>query len=106
MRLLVLLFFVLCFGTLKAQSYSYGFQGPANANQISELEKKCSVLPDVNSCKVRYKDPEEKGELIIELKYTGENRAETRDGFNPAEVKRLLLEMGLNPLELRQINKQ
>lgn len=106
MRLLVLLFFVLCFGSLKAQSYSYGFQGSVNVSQIVELEEKCSTLPDVHSCKVRYKAPEEKGELLIELSNTEEKRAETSDGFNPAEVKRILLEMGLTPLELRQINKQ
>lgn len=105
MRILIAALFVLTTSTIFSQTYSYGFNGAIDSEQRTRLENSCTALPDVKSCKIRYKEADYKGELIIVISPIVKEGEEGRESFSPIDVKRILLDQGLQPLEFRSIDK-
>ncbi len=100
---LILLFSVL-FGTqLFAQSYSYSFEGNLTPDQLTELESKCRAIPHLSACKIKYKPEANKGEIIVRTD-TSEERREKSELFSPLDVKSLLMQNGLIPLDFTLLN--
>lgn len=100
---------ILLLGTLFAftaygQTYSYSFEGNLNQNSIEEIQKSGVQLNQVEQFKVRYKEDSERGEVLIVLTKESERRAEEDNQFNVVEVKSLLINHGLSPLNFIKLN--
>jgi len=93
--LFVLLFCVIT-QSLFAQSYSYSFEGIADPSILNQIEKNVLMLPDVSSCKLKIKDGTDKAELFIFLKK--KDASEVGISFSPIDVKNIIIELGLSPL--------
>ncbi len=100
---------VVLLGTLFAfaaygQTYSYSFEGNIDQNSIELIQKSGIQLNQVEQFKVRYKEDSERGELLIVITKSSENRAESDNQFNVVEVKSLLINHGLSPLNVIKLN--
>ena len=88
-----------------SQTFSYTFTGKLSVEQLSNIESKCSQLNRVASAKIKYKEDRERGELLIVLvKSDQPQRAEADDQFSAIDVKHLLLNEQLSPLNFRKLN--
>ena len=85
-----------------AQSYSYGFEGEVNDNQVDRLLTDIENIEGVIEVKIRYKSESNRGEILL---YTKEPDINAEDEFSPIHVKRILLNYKLSPLEFVQISK-
>lgn len=88
--------------TVYSQNYSYSFEGELNQTTLLEIEKRCLDMKEVSSAKVKYKEDVQKGEILIELFVDDKKRAEADDRFKAVDIKRILLDLNLNPGEFRQ----
>jgi hypothetical protein len=102
-RMLMLLCAIFLGLQLHAQSYSYSFEGNATPDQLLELESDCNKLAHLLTAKVKYKVEATKGEIIFRTD-SPEDRTEKSETFSPIDLKTLLLNRGLTPLELIQLN--
>jgi hypothetical protein len=84
-----------------SQKFAYSFEGVLNSTIIQELESEISNLENITSCKIKMKDTS-KGEVFFEIKYL-ELRAEGQEQFSPVDVKRILLEKSLMPLNFIEL---
>jgi hypothetical protein len=89
--------FVVC-----AQSYSYGFEGSINDNQVDRLLTDLENVEGVIEVKIRYKSESHRGEILL---YTKEPDLNAKSEFSSIHVKRILLNHKLSPLEFVQISK-
>lgn len=105
MRILLLFFGLFLSIHSFGQTYSYSFSGKIESESGNALTVQCAALPEVHSCKLRYKDNEEKGELILEVNIVKKEGSEGAPDFSPIEVKRILIEMGLSPVSFNKISK-
>lgn len=82
--------------------YSYSFSG--TVGDVETLELKLKNIEGVNMCKVRLKPESSKGEIIIDIApYV---KKEGEEPYNPdtlIQLKRTIIEEGLQPIELNQI---
>jgi hypothetical protein len=102
-RMLTLLCAVFLGTHLFAQSYSYSFEGYLTPNQLIELESDCKKILHLEACKVKYKPESNKGEIIFRTD-SPEERSEKSETFTPIDVKSLLLNSGLTPLDFTLLN--
>lgn len=85
-----------------SQNYAYSFNGVLSEQEQSGIIAKILELPDVNSCKIKYKSDSQKGEFLISVDESTE-RSENTSEFSPALIKELFIGEGLEPLEFRLI---
>lgn len=95
--------FLLFFSTAYSQNYSYTFEGELNQTTLLEVEKRCLEMEKVTSAKVKYKEDIQKGEILIQLLVDDKKRAEADHRFKAVDIKKMLLDLNLNPGEFRQI---
>lgn len=100
---------ILLFGSLLAftafgQTYSYSFEGNLNQNTLNQIQKSGIQLNQVEEFKVRYKEDSNRGEILIVLDKQSTARAESDNQFNVVDVKAILLNHGLSPLNYRKLN--
>lgn len=88
--------------TAYSQNYSYSFEGELNQSTLLEIEKRCLDMKEVSSAKVKYKEDVQKGEILIELFVDDKKRAEADNRFKAVDIKKILLDLNLNPGEFRQ----
>ena len=85
-----------------SQTYSYSFSGKLDSESIIDIEQSCIKMTDVTSCKARVKKDSDKGEIIIVLN-NSDRRAEADNQFKAKDIKELLLENGLLPINFMKI---
>lgn len=102
-KMLILLIAVFLGSHLSAQSYTYSFEGSLTPDQLIALEADCMKIAHLRSCKIKYKEEANRGELIFRT-YSPEDRKEKSESFSPIDVKSLLLNNGLTPLEFTLLN--
>jgi hypothetical protein len=85
-----------------AQDYSYSFSGKISEEQQQKIIASIENTPGVESCKMKYKNDSERGELLIEEKEVTE-RSEDQSLFSPTTIKSILIESNLQPLDFRSI---
>lgn len=92
--------------TSYGQDAAYSFKGHLDQGTLSKLENDCRLIVGVKSAKVRYKEDSERGEILFDLVELGETRTEgSNQDFSPVDIKTLIIESGLEPLDYRTINK-
>jgi hypothetical protein len=99
---LLLLFIFLCTFTGFSQSYSYSFEGVLDSEELSSLQEKCQGIPYVETCKVQYKVEKGGGEIKFRVT-SAEDRPEASEQFSPIDMKRVLIEAKLMPLDFIQL---
>ncbi|OFZ06972.1 MAG: hypothetical protein A3D92_11075 [Bacteroidetes bacterium RIFCSPHIGHO2_02_FULL_44_7] len=99
--------FLFCHFVSHAQSATYGFIGKISLEERQSLETKAQDLPGILSIKCRYKEDSERGELLIDLPEAGKSTRAEDDAqtFSPADLKQLLLEFHLTPVDYILLNK-
>lgn len=102
-NILYLTLFLLFSSSVYSQNYSYTFEGELNQTTLLEIEKRCQDMKEVSSAKVKYKEDAQKGEILIELLEDNKRRAEADDRFKAVDIKRILLDLNLNPGEFRKL---
>lgn len=85
-----------------SQNFAYSFNGILSESQQNELIAKILTLPEVSSCKLKYKSDSQKGEFLISVTESTE-RTENISGFSPVFVKELFVSQNIEPLEFRQL---
>jgi hypothetical protein len=104
----ILLLISLCFASVSfSQStvYSYSFSG--NIEHINSFEKQLLSIDGVESCKIRFKEEQNKGELIFQLKEykpTYDENGERVDSMPLVLIQQLLFKEKLTPIELIELN--
>ena len=83
-----------------AQDYSYSFQG--EISDFEKIESALLALPEVEKVKVRIKEGQKVGEILFFLGRK-ESSPENQDGFSPVDVKRILIESGLQPNQFTEL---
>lgn len=79
--------------------YSYSFSGVPT----TELESSVLKIEGITSCKIKLKEEQAKGEILFEL----QPYRKSEDLKNPdplIQLKRLISDAGLTPIELTEIN--
>jgi len=104
MKKLLVITFILAFVSMAhSQSFSYSFDGHLDLASLNKLEKDCAKLTAVQSTKVKYKEDVQKGELIIVLKQTEDQRAELDNPFKVTDIKQIIIDSGLTPGDFRKL---
>ena len=67
----------------------------------SQLLKVALKLPGVKSCKIKYKSEKNAGELILNIAQPA--KAEGEEGFSPINLKAVLIELQLEPLNFIEL---
>lgn len=81
--------------------YYYNFSGELSSTTLSEIETEAKQLTNVDEVKVKYKEENKLGQLIVIVKE--KNRSSEGDVlFQPTDLKKLLSKNNLNPTELKQ----
>lgn len=100
LRLLFAFATCLTFGVYGQQQYSYSFSGTVE-NSIG-LEAKIQQIEGINSCKIRYKEEHNSGEILLDIQpYTKQKEGENPDVL--IQLKKLITDSGLTPVELIEI---
>ena len=104
LRILLLISAFLCFSSyfVSAQSYSYGFEGRIDDAIVDLLLTDLERVDGVIEVKIRYKSEAQRGEILL---YTKEEELRSKVTFSPTDVKGILLNYKLTPLEFVQISK-
>jgi len=97
-RFLPLLFILGTHYCSVAQDYIYYFEGTLNQQEISSIETELASIIGVASAKVKMKDETNHGEIFIALLPRPE-RSEKETLFSPVDVKKLLLNHQLTPIQ-------
>jgi len=69
-----------------SQNFIYSFNGVLSEQEQSKMIAKILELPDVSSCKIKYKSDSQKGEFLISVIESIE-RSENTSEFSPALIK-------------------
>ncbi len=102
LTIVAVLFHLLSFGQMSA----YSFEGTLSIEQKEALEMRCMNLDGIRSVKCRYKEDQLSGELVFDLAKTSEKRGEAdQTSFSPADIKAILLEFQLTPLDYHPLNR-
>jgi len=98
--------FVFCHFVSLGQRASYGFTGKISLEERLSLEAKALEIPGIRSIKCRYKEDSERGELILELHEAdkGQRAEDDIQPFSPVNLKQLLLEFNLTPVDYILLN--
>ena len=97
MRTIITLFFISFCSILSfGQSHYYSFQGELNEAAKSELESRIQSLEFVQEAKIRFKEEKQAGEIVFTL--IAETKKSENESFSPIEMKQLIQEFGLTPL--------
>lgn len=100
MRNLLLTFFVVITNLCSAQTFSYSFKGIADEERKQKIETVLTSHPEFSAVKFRLK--EQSGELIFIFQAQPARKEDTQ--VSPAIiVKNVLVENGLEPVELVQL---
>lgn len=86
------------------QYFSYSFSGSYHDYEL--LETKILTIDDIQSCKIRFKEEQNAGEILFELKTYVVEYDEKGSLKNPSpliQLKDLLFNEGLEPMELIEI---
>ncbi len=82
--------------------YTYSFSGATDQQQLNKLELQMYQLKGIIEVKINYKWDSGMGQMFfkrVSTKRTGE----MADDFNPADIKRLISEIGLVPIEFKEL---
>ena len=84
-----------------AQNFSYSFKGDTDSLRVVGMAEKLSSLEGVEAVKGRFKAEKSAGEFLI---YTSNLKdRENPYPFDPSQVKAVLIENNLTPLNFREI---
>lgn len=97
-RILPLLFILGTHYCSVAQDYIYYFEGNLNHQEISTIESELANIVGIASAKVKMKEETNHGEIFIALLPRPE-RSEKVTLFSPVDVKKLLLNHQLTPIQ-------
>ncbi|HNR85729.1 MAG TPA: hypothetical protein PKN22_10715 [Taishania sp.] len=92
------------FITFSQTSYSFSFKG--FVSDFNELESKILKIDGVLSCKYRYKDEKQAGEILFELKPYEKTYDDKGNLINPSpliQIKELFYQENLEPIELVEL---
>ncbi|PKP39614.1 MAG: hypothetical protein CVT98_01155 [Bacteroidetes bacterium HGW-Bacteroidetes-15] len=81
--------------------YYYSFSGELSTTTLSEIETEVKTLTNVDEVKVKYKEENKLGQLIVIVK----EKSRSSEGdilFQPTDLKRILSKNGLNPNALNK----
>ncbi len=88
--------------SLVAKQYMYSFTGAGNQQQLDRLSTNLYQIKGVTEVKVTYKW--DSGIGMIFFSYVENTpKGEQPSDFNPAEVKRIISDLGLVPFEFREL---
>ncbi|MBW6482253.1 MAG: hypothetical protein K0B10_04245 [Vicingaceae bacterium] len=79
--------------------YYYSFSGELSSTTLSEIESEAKQLTNVDEVKVKYKEENKLGQLIVLVKEKNRN-SEGDILFQPTDLKKLLSKNNLIPNEL------
>jgi len=89
-------------GGAETKKYTFSFTGEASQMQLEQLQSNMHQLKGITEVKVNYK-PDSKSGLLYFSHAAYAKRGEQEDDFNPADVKRLIVEAGLVPYEFKEL---
>lgn len=101
-NLAILVFLLTAHLSFSQQFFSYAYSG--HINNETDFQSKVLKISEIKSCKIRQK--ETKGELLIELKnyeVTYDKNGEINNPSPLIKLKKIVLEQGLNPIELNEL---
>jgi hypothetical protein len=84
------------------QDYSYSFKGELDPVKREQLESSIDTLEGVDWAKIRYKEEAEKGEILFKIEVT-KTEKESQTGFSPIVIKKLIIDNGLEPMDLIEL---
>lgn len=97
-RILPLLFILGTHFCSVAQDYIYYFEGTIDQQEISLVETELATIVGIASAKVKMKEGTNHGEIFISLLPRPE-RSEKETLFTPVDVKKLILNHQLTPIQ-------
>lgn len=86
-----------------AQDYAYTFKGNTSPAELTRLEESISTLDNVRWVKIKYKEDQQAGEILIAVEpkeVKGDN--ESQD-LSTADLKKMVLDFGLSPINFRSL---
>lgn len=94
--------FCICAGSFHAQNFAYSFKGSMTQERQEQLIKNISSIPLVSNCKIKFKSDSNRGDVLIYVTETI-NRSESDIEFSPVQIKSILIEEGLEPMDFRML---
>jgi len=101
-RFLLTYSFIAFSGSLFSQNYAYSFNGSLTIDEQNELIKDLLEIPFISSAELRYKSDSKRGEIYFFVK-EDEIRSESSSEFTPVEIKGIIIENNLEPLDFRRV---
>lgn len=89
-------------GILYSQEFAYAFKGTLTTDQQESIKKNILSLPGIRSCDLRIKSEKQSGEFFFYVEPKN-HRSDNETEFSPVQIKTILLENKLEPLDFRQI---
>lgn len=102
---IILLLGAFCAFTSYGQTYSYSFNGNLSNESVILLNEAGLKMNQIEEFKIRYKEDSHRGEVLIVIDPSSEQRAEADNQFSTIELKSLLIEFGLEPISFHKINQ-
>lgn len=82
--------------------YTYSFSGATDQQQLDKLEQQMYQLKGITEVKINYKWDSGLGQMFFK-RVSNQPTGEMAEEFNPADIKRLISEIGLVPVEFREL---
>jgi hypothetical protein len=98
-KLLLICVLFLGIQNIKAQTYSYSFQGIITSEEVIKIKEEILKLPQVKSCKINYKPEREGGEIIYQIQLISFKGEKDPNTFSPILLRDLLFQHSLTALE-------
>lgn len=106
MKHFIILLFLLTgnyfFAQQNSKKYQYIFSGTLLPETKSAIEQHLTRNNEVTEAKIKYKPEKEMGELIF-IVSPQPNSGEAYQAFSLAEVKKLLQQYNLSPIEIKEL---
>lgn len=82
--------------------FTYSFSGATDQQQLDKLEQEMYQIKGITEVKINYKWDSGIGQLFC-TRVSSPRIGETIEEFNPADIKRLISELGLAPVEFKEL---
>jgi len=101
-KLLVYLVFFFFYFQGFSQSYAYSFEGVLSNSQKGNLLNDLNKIQGIQNFELRYKSDSDRGEILFSINPTSEEGENDLD-FSPLAIKEIFLQLGLTPIDFRQL---
>lgn len=87
---------------LFSQNFAYSFQGSLSIEDQNRITKEVLDVRGISTCEMKYKNDSQRGELLFYVKEE-EIRSESPEEFSPVQIKEILIQFQLSPIDFRRI---